>query len=210
MKTKGQNMKEVVIIGASGHGKVVADIILKSSDRLVGFLDDDEKKGREFSGFPILGAVSKWKEYRDKYFIIAIGDPVVREQISKEITTNFYIALHPSAQVSMIDTSIEEGTVVMANAVINSGAKIGKHCIVNTSAVVEHDNQISDFAHISVGAKLAGAVNIGSRTWIGIGATVSNNLIICDNCIIGAGAVVVRDIKESGKYIGVPARKITR
>ena len=90
----------------------------------------------------------------------------------------------------------------MPNAVINAGAKIGEHCIINTGAIVEHDNILENYVHISVGAKLAGTVHVGRATWIGIGASVSNNLSIC------AGAVVVKDITESGTYIGVPARRM--
>ena len=98
----------------------------------------------------------------------------------------------------------------MANAVINSACQIGRHCIINSGAVVEHDNQIADFVHVSVGAKLAGTVSVGKASWIGVGATVSNNLTICSNCIIGAGAVVVDDIKEAGTYVGVPAKKMEK
>ena len=96
----------------------------------------------------------------------------------------------------------------MPNAVINAGAKIGEHCIINTGAIVEHDNILENYVHISVGAKLAGTAHVGIATWIGIGASVSNNLSICENCMIGAGAVVVKDITESGTYIGVPARRM--
>ena len=107
-----------------------------------------------------------------------------------------------------MDVEIGQGTVVMANAVINAGARIGAHCIINTSAVVEHDNRIADFVHISVGAKLAGTVSVGKRSWVGIAACVSNNIHICDDCMIGAGAVVIKDIEESGTYVGVPVKKI--
>ncbi len=96
----------------------------------------------------------------------------------------------------------------MPNVVINSGAVIGKHCIINTCSVVEHDDYVDDYAHVSVGAKLAGNVTIGKRSWVGIGAIVSNNLKICKDCTIGAGAVVVKDITEMGTYIGVPARLV--
>lgn len=99
-------------------------------------------------------------------------------------------------------------TVGMTNAVINSGVRIGKHCIVNSGGVVEHDDQITDYVHISVGAKVAGTVNVGARTWIGIGASISNNLNICSDCMIGAGAVVVEDITISGTYVGVPVKRI--
>jgi len=90
--------------------------------------------------------------------------------------------------------------------VINADAKIGRHAIVNSTAVVEHDNEIADFAHISVGAKLGGTVKVGKRTHIGIGAAVKNNIDICEDCIIGAGAVVVKNIEKQGIYKGVPAR----
>ena len=96
----------------------------------------------------------------------------------------------------------------MANATINSGARIGKHCIINSNSVVEHDNIINDYVHVSVGAKIAGTVKIGTRTWVGVGATISNNISVCDDCMLGAGTVVVKDIIESGTYIGVPAAKI--
>lgn len=199
-------MKNVVIIGAGGHGKVIADIVLKSEDQVVGFLDDNTSLGDTFIGFPVLGTVGKWIGYRDCSFVIAIGNAEIRERIAKSMDVEFYTALHPDAVISNIETSIGGGTVIMANAVVNSGSKIGSHCIINTSAVVEHDNMISDFVHVSVGAKLAGTVGIGKGTWIGIGAVVKNNLNICGSCMIGAGAVVVKDISEPGTYVGVPAK----
>lgn len=201
-------MKNVVIIGASGHGKVIADIVLKSGDSVVGFLDDDTTLGPSFCGFPILGVVDDYKKIKDCSFIIGIGNPNIREKFSNKISGSFYTAIHPSAQISKLDVEIGEGSVIMANAVVNSGAHIGRHCIINSNAVVEHDNKISDFVHVSVGANIAGTVSVGAKTWIGIGASISNNLNICDNCMIGAGAVVVRDISESGTYVGVPARRI--
>ena len=95
----------------------------------------------------------------------------------------------------------------MANASINTSAKIGKHCIINTGAIIEHDNVIEDFAHISPGASLAGTVVIGTCTHIGVGATIKNNIEIANDVVVGAGAVVVKNIGESGVYIGVPAKK---
>ena len=98
----------------------------------------------------------------------------------------------------------------MAGAVINSDTKIGKGCIVNTGASVDHDGIVDDFVHISVGAHVAGTVRIGLKTWIGAGATVLNNLSICNNCMVGAGAVVIEDIDEKGTYIGVPAKRLIK
>ena len=203
-------MRSVIIIGASGHGKVIADIIKKSKDEIIGFLDDNPDIGKEFMGFPVLGVTSNYKKYIDRAeFIIAIGNAYVRKRISEQlIEAKWYTAIHPTAVISEFDVTIEEGTVIMANAVINSGAKIGKHCIINSSAIVEHDNFVENYVHISVGAKLAGTVSIGELSWIGIGACVSNNIRICGRCMIGAGAVVVNDIEESGTYVGVPAKKI--
>lgn len=201
-------MKSVIIIGASGYGKVVADIIQKSGDKIYGFLDDNTELKNKFLGFPILGKVESYKKYKNIVeFIIAIGDTDARSNISNKLqNVEIYTAIHPTAVISNLDVLIGKGTVVMANAVINSGSHIGDFCIINTGAIVEHDNTIEDFVHISVGAKLAGTVYVEKYTWIGIGAVVSNNLKICKNCVVRAGAVVVEDINKSGNYQGVPAK----
>lgn len=204
--------KKVVIIGAGGHAKVIADIIKKSGDEIIGFLDDNKKKGtniiKEYkvlgdfnNRFPLAIANSDYE------FIIAIGDNKKREEISHSPNLKFYTAIHPSAQMGL-DVEIQEGTVIMANACINSSAKIGKHCIINTGAIIEHDNIIEDFVHISPNVALGGTVKIGKSTHVGIGSTIKNNITICENCKIGAGAVVVKDIKEEGTYVGVPAKGI--
>ena len=201
--------EQVIIVGASGHGKVVADIIQKSGDTVVGFLDDNPNLPEKLAGFPVLGTIEKHKLYKKYKFVIAIGNSEIRERIvSNLLNVEWYTAIHPSAAISGIDVSIGEGTVVMANTVINSGAVIGKHCIINSGAIVEHDCQIQDFVHVSVGAKIAGTVTVGKNTWIGIGASVKNNLSLCENCMIGAGAVVVKNIDEEGMYVGVPAERI--
>lgn len=197
----------VVIIGASGHGKVVADIIEKSGDRLVGYLDDDESLGDFFNGYPVLGKIAEYILYMQHAFVVAIGNAEIRQRVTlKSKGANWYTAVHPSAIIAK-NTLVGEGTVVMAGVVINAYAVIGKHCIINSSAVIEHDNVIEDYVHISVGTKLAGTVHIGQGTWVGIGAVVSNNINICRNCMIGAGGVVVADINEPGTYIGIPAKR---
>lgn len=200
--------KKVIIIGASGHGKVVADIVEKSKDQIVGFIDDNPELSGTFVGYPVLGKIEQYINYPETEFVVAIGNPVIRKNIVKKMNgVKWYTAIHPKAIISNIETRVGEGTVVMANAVINAGAKIGNHCIINTASVVEHDNLVEDYVHISVGAKVAGTVHIGESTWVGIGAVISNNLNICHDCMIGAGAVVVKNIIEPGTYIGVPARK---
>lgn len=192
-------MKNVIIIGAGGHARVIADIVRAAGDNLLGHLDDHA---------PSLGPVSDFVKYPDAHFIIGIGSAAVRRRMAEAMTgVKWYTAIHPTAVIGS-NVTIGQGTAVMAGALIGPGASIGFHAIVNTGAIVEHDNQIGDFAHISVGVKLAGTVTIGDSSWIGIGAVVSNNLSICGECMVGAGAVVVKNITEPGTYVGVPARRI--
>lgn len=199
-------MQNVVIIGTGGHAKVVADIIKLNKDNLIGFLTNDDTL-TSFLGKPILGLDTEYKKIKNAQFIIAIGNSCVREKIANSMPdAKWYTAIHPKAIISQTETVIGEGTVISANAVVNACSKIGKHCIINTNCTVEHDNIIKSFSHISVGTMLAGNVYVGEKTWIGIGASVKNGITICDNCLIGAGAVVVKDIVKPGIYIGVPAR----
>lgn len=201
--------KKVIIIGAGGNGKVIADIVLKSHDILLGFLDDNSHNISTFIGYPVLGTINQYDEYVDAYFIISIGNSKIREMIATKLKNiKWYIAIHPRAVLSSIDVSIGEGTVIMANSIVNSSAQIGKHCIVNSGAIIEHDNLIDDYVHISVGAKLAGAVHIGKHTWVGIGATISNHIEVCDDCMIGAGALVIKNVSSPGIYVGVPIKKL--
>lgn len=200
--------KLVVIIGASGHGKVIADTVLKSGDKVVGFLDDGVEKGTQIVGFSVLGKTEDYKNYTDCEFVIAIGDSYIREKIANELPVKWYTAIHPTAVISSLDVEIGEGTVVMANAVINSSAKIGKHCIINTGAIVEHDNVLEDYVHLSPNVVLSGIVKVGKSTHIGAGSCTKQVLNIASDCVFGAGSVIVKDITESGTYAGVPAKKI--
>lgn len=197
------SMNRLVIIGASGHGKVIADIAVKNGYENIVFLDDDETI-KECAGFPVIGKTSlATKIDGDK--IVAIGNAQVREKIQSGIDT--VTLIHPDAVVSR-RVEIGEGTVVMAGAVINSDVKIGRGCIINTCASVDHDCTIGDYAHVSVGVHVAGTVDIGKGTWLGAGATVSNNISICNDCMLGAGAVVVKDIIKSGIYKGIPVKMV--
>lgn len=208
--------KKVVIIGAGGHAKVIADIIQKSEDIVYGFLDDNLKKGTIILNNENLKVIGDLNSrftlpitQPELEFVIAIGDNNRRKEISETKIPNikYYTAIHPSANIAL-DVSIEEGTVVMANACINASTKIGKHCIINTASVIEHDNLINNYVHISPNATLCGTVKVGECTHVGAGAIIKNNTIIIDNCIIGAGATVVNDINEKGTYVGVPVKKL--
>lgn len=198
--------ESVIIIGAGGHAKVIADIVLKNGDTLLGFLDDS-KINKNIVGFPVLGKVEDIEQYKDKAnFIIGIGNNYIRQSIAEKNNVSWHTAIHPSAQIGL-DVNVGEGTVVMANTVINSSAYIGNHCIINTGAIVEHDNIIEDYVHISPNATLCGTVYIGELTHIGAGVTIKNNIRICPDVVVGAGGVVVKDINKNGTYIGVPVRR---
>lgn len=204
-------MKRLVILGASGHGKVVADIAEKLGYETVVFLDDNTQV-KSCGKYPVVGKTAAIGNYCDYDFLVAIGNAEVRSRLQKSLTDQgLHIAtlVHPAAVVGQ-DVSIGAGTVVMAGAVINASAVIGRGCIINTCASVDHDCMVGDYAHVSVGAHLAGTVTLGSKSWIGISAAVSNNICICEGCMIGAGAVVVKDINVSGTYVGVPAKLLTK
>lgn len=201
---EGTEVNKLIIIGASGHGKVIADIAVKNGYKDIVFLDDDEKID-SCAGFLVVGKTGEVVDM-DGDKIVAIGNAEIRERISEKIET--VTLIHPDAVISR-RVELGKGTVVMAGAVINSDAKIGKGCIINTGASVDHDCVIESYCHISVGAHVAGNCRVGMKTWIGAGATVSNNVNICRNCMIGAGAVVIKDIKKTGTYFGVPAKEDT-
>lgn len=199
---------KLTIIGASGHGKVIADIALKNGYDDIEFLDDvkfpDEKR---FCGFPISGGTDR-AAMIDNDLFIAIGSSKARKLFMERYHDKHIVSLiHPDAVIAS-GVKFGYGNAVMAGAVINSGTVIGNGCIINTSSSVDHDCVIGDYSHIAVGSHLAGNVTVGSGTWIGAGVTVSNKISICCECMIGAGAVVVRSINESGTYVGVPAHVI--
>ena len=204
-------MKNVVIIGAGGHAKVIADIVIKSNDNLVGFLDDNEiLKGKNiFLDYKVLGTLDDINKYNNCYFIIGIGNNKLRKRISQIYShLNWYTAIHPSAIISD-DVKINCGTAIMPGVVINPGSVVGKHVIINTSSSIDHDNRIGDFVHVSPGAHLAGNVTIDEGTWICAGVTVINNIMIGKNNIVGAGAVVIDSIiDENSTFVGVPIKKV--
>lgn len=198
-------MKSIVIIGASGHGKVVADIAKNMGYEKIIFLDD--RKTGVVGKYEIAGTSALADDF-DADFFVAIGNASVRKRIMLELQKkgkNLPVLIHPSAVIAE-DAKIGEGTVVAAGAVVNPGVVIGKGSIINTCASVDHDCFIGDYNHISVGVHIAGTVTIGDNVWVGAGATVSNNVSICTDALVGAGAVVVKDIVKAGTYIGVPAR----
>ena len=202
---------KLVIIGASGHGKVCADIALKLQkyDEIL-FLDDDETI-KECMGFPVIGKSTDAEQYiNEADFFVAIGNARIRKNVTGQLANlkaSITTLIHPRAVIGE-NVVIGKGTAVIAGAVVNPDSKIGQGCIINTCSSVDHDCNIGDYVHVSVGAHVCGTVEIGEITWIGAGATISNNLFVCSECMIGAGAVVVKNIEMAGTYIGVPAKQI--
>lgn len=205
-------MRKLIIVGASGHGKVIADIARTNGyeKNEIVFLDDNESL-KECGGYPVVGKTGDAVRLatEDDRVIVGIGNAKIRKRMMEayeEAGLKIVTLIHPHAVIGE-NVVIEKGCVVMAGAVINPGTTIGKGCIINTCASVDHDCKLKGYVHVSVGAHVAGTVEIGAQTWIGAGATVSNNVVITADCMIGAGAVVVKDIAESGTYVGVPAGK---
>lgn len=206
------NKRKLAILGASGQGKVVADIAkLSEKYQQIFFLDDSEAQ-KECMNLPILGRCEKMYELtKDTDFFVAVGNSKTRRRLMEELRkcgADIATLIHPGAVIGS-KVQIGEGTVIMAGAVLNPECRVGDGCIINTCASVDHDCVLGDYVHVSVGAHLAGAVTVGDETWIGAGAIVNNNLNIVEGCMIGSGAVVVKDVKLPGTYVGVPAGLVT-
>jgi len=203
-------MKSLAILGASGHGKVVADIAEQCGWLKVEFFDDD---------WPTVQANGHWKVVGDtkalisqvgnyEGTIVAIGDNGIRFQKIRELT-NVGLPLvnlvHPSAVVSQYSV-LGPGSVLMAGVVVNAGTTIGSGAILNTCCSVDHDCSLGGSVHISPGARIAGGVRVGDRSWIGIGSCVRQGINIGSNVTVGAGAAVVADLPDGATAVGVPAR----
>ncbi len=195
------------LFGASGHGKVIKDILNANGIKVEAFVDDNFNVN-ECGGCPVLHNVTGLSP-----MIVSIGVNKIRKIIVERLKANnsaikFATAIHPSAVISP-SAKIGEGTVIMAGAVVNADAVIGRHCIINTGATVDHDCVIEDFCHIAPGTHICGATHVGECTWLGVGSSVIQCLNIGRNCMIGAGSVVVKDIPDNVTAFGCPAKMRT-
>lgn len=204
--------KELAIVGASGHGKVVADIA-EQLGFIVKFYDDAYPSKTHIEHWAIQGTCVDLIALKNKSptcsndVVVAIGNNQIRQQkveLLKQNSFNLITLIHPTAVISQYAT-IAQGSVVFAGAIINAFTNIGVGCIVNTSAVIEHDCIIGDFTHICPNTALAGGVVIGSKSWVGIGSQIKQLIVIGDNCMIGAGSTVVKNIPDNVTAFGSPA-----
>lgn len=203
-------MSGILIIGAGGHGKVVADILLRQSIPVLGFLDDDPTIwGTSRLGLPVLGAINAFLDYSPGGLVMGIGSNALRQKIVQRLGSVaqelWHSAIHPKAILAP-SAKIGRGAVIAAGAIVNPDAYVGEHVIINTGATVDHDCHIGDFVHIAPGVHLAGGVHVGEGSLVGIGSTVIPNCNIGQWTTIGAGAVVVSDIPSHVLAVGVPAR----
>lgn len=206
-------MKKLAIVGAGGHSKVVAEIAQLNGWTSLDFFDDRWPTLTQFSDYTVVGNIQSLYQNLSDYdgVIIAIGNNEIRSKLYLDLMTQgakFISLIHPRAMISS-RTNIGNGTVIMANAVVNPDVIIGNNCIINSSSVVEHDCVVSDHVHICPNSALAGEVRVNKKAWIGIGSTVIQQINIGENVFVGAGSTVIRDIPNELKVVGSPAREIT-
>lgn len=208
-------MKAILVIGASGHAKVVLDILEKQGRyEIAGLVDDGKSQGYNLAGYTVLGKVPDVPRLRREKAIaaglVAIGDNWTRAKVVAAILEidpgfEFITAIHPSAQLGR-GVHLGPGSVVMAGAILNSDTHVGRHCIINTRASLDHDNRIGDFVSIAPGTTTGGNVQIGDYSVLSLGANVIHGIVIGEHTVIGAGATVLHDIPAQSVAFGLPAR----
>jgi sugar O-acyltransferase (sialic acid O-acetyltransferase NeuD family) len=210
-------MDNIVIVGSSGHARVVLDIVLHERKyNVVGFLDRFRAPGEQTMGVPILGGEEKLPEllrsHALKGAIVGIGDNFARSRVAAQIRKispdlPFVSAIHPKASVAR-EVTIGEGTVVMAGAVINPCCSIGRFCVLNTNSSLDHDSVMDDFTSLAPGVTTGGGCRIGKFSAIGIGATLAHGIQVGEHAVVGAGALVLKPVESFVVAYGTPARTV--
>jgi len=205
---------KVFVFGASGHAKVVIDIIERQGRYEIALLVDDDPAlaGSTVYGYPVIGGKSVLRVDNISKGVVAIGSNRARESVAAWLVNNGFeliTAIHPSVQIAR-GVDIGKGTVMMAGACINSDSTIGCNVIINTNSSVDHDCSIGDCVHIAPGSVLCGTVTVGSGTFICAGATVIPNTTIGSQAVIGAGSTVICDVPDNVTVVGSPAQKVNK
>lgn len=205
-------MNKLAVLGASGHGKVIADIALLSGWQQIEFFDDRWPSLSQLEHWQVVGNSNSLAANFNEYdaVIVAIGHNqtrLLKQQQLQALGANLTTLIHPKATISPF-SQLGAGSVVMANAVVNPFVVIGDACIINTAATVDHDCVISDGVHLSPGVHLAGGVTVGETSWLGIGSTVIQLVEIGSNVTVGANSTVIHSISCSQKVVGSPAKPL--
>lgn len=206
-------MSALLIVGAGGHGKIVADIARALGKwEVIAFLDDKYPGTTTVSEWEIIGKISDATNYLQKFpeAAVAIGANSVRLQVLKQLLNEGFLCpvlIHPDASVSRSAT-LGVGTVVCVQSAVDIDAHIGMGAIINAGATIAHDCQLGDGVHVSPGGRVSGGVTVGECTWIGSGAIVREMVSIGRSVIVGAGSVVIRDVPEWVTVVGIPSRVI--
>ncbi len=187
------------LYGASGHAKVIIDI-LRTSGVKIDALFDDDLSIKELESIPVKHC---WNG--ESPILVSVGNNISRKQIAERLSCEFATAVHPSALISPF-AKIGKGSVIMQGVIIQSGVHVGQHCILNTGATIDHECFIDDFVHVSPQATLCGNVSVGEGAWIGAGAVVIPGVKIGRWSVIGAGSVVVKDVPDGVVAYGNPCK----
>jgi len=208
--------EKIILVGGGGHCLSCIDVI-EATDKFIieGVVDIKSRIGEKVAGYPIIAADDDFAELVKNYknFIITIGQiknghtRLSKFLELKKMGANFPVIVSSRAHVSRT-ASIDEGSIIMHDVVVNSFSRIGKNCIINTRSLIEHESVIGDHVHVATGAIVNGQCEVGSDVFLGSGSIVSNNIKIANRTIIGAGSVVIKDVSIPGTYIGIPSRKL--
>jgi sugar O-acyltransferase (sialic acid O-acetyltransferase NeuD family) len=203
----------LLIVGAGGHGRVVADAAEASASGWteIAFLDDRYPDLSLSGGWKVVGTLDDLPRLVQSYeaCIAATGNPRLRLDLldrSKAAGFTIPVIVHPRATISRY-SRLQPGSLVAAGGVVNIGSDVGVGCIINTGATVDHDCRLGAGVHVCPGAHLAGGVTVGTRTWFGIGAVARQGIRIGADVMVGAGAVCVEDVRDGVTVVGVPARE---
>jgi sugar O-acyltransferase (sialic acid O-acetyltransferase NeuD family) len=205
--------KRLLIIGAGGHGKVVADCAeLANCYCEIAFLDSGFPTVKQATAWPVIGNSQDFSLFvgPDTCFFVAVGDNDARAKLIARLQAasgKLATLIHPSAVISRY-VDVGEGTLVCANATINVASKIGRGCIINTAASVDHDCHLEDHVHLAPGTRLAGNITIGEGTFVGIGSSIIPDIVLGKYCILGAGSALLEDLPNYSVAVGMPAKVI--